>query len=356
MIKHVVMVVPDSLRWDYWVKHRPTPRGSEFNSSTSGLWTPTSMVSVLTGLFPNNTHVHDFKDGLRRDIPNILSMMNMNGYKCRFSELQINQNLHIGIHTKGLTFPILFNRSGFKFHEAKQLTQIIDEDEPSFTWIHCMHTHVPYNQGRWLLPQYMRDLILAEELEHDELCGYYDESAVIWSRVWDNFLNWLDELKRNDILVIMLSDHGEMLLENYGSIKRYWHNYDYFSEMIHVPVVWYQPGRTANFRQRQNRQRHVDIFPELMKRMGWTIPSMTNGVPYDSTIRYNLVYAAQDKGIGISKGQNIFAEFDTRKKLELREKTGIYHGPKDKKGDMGRAIERFEDEPYWNGETEGEKK
>jgi len=303
------MVVADSLRWDYWVKHFPLPIGEEYRSVTNGLWTPTSMASILTGNLPIRTGVHCFEDIMRGK--NMISMLSDMGYKCRFNELTIYEDIHDGRHTEGLSFPYFFKISGLKLEKKKPLYEIIAEDLPSFTWIHCMHTHVPYNKGADMLPEKMEKKIKSGELSRAELAGYYDESVGIWYEKWHAFMDYIDGLGRDDILVIMLSDHGEMLLENYGQIDRYWHNYDFYPEMIYVPVVWYYRG-CEKVRRTEYRVRHVDILPEMMKRLGGEVPKDINGLPYTNKMIFSGIWAAFNYGCAVEFNNIIYSPSDAR--------------------------------------------
>jgi len=233
------------------------------------------------------------------------------GYDFRFNELTISEDIYDGRHTDGLSFPYFFKISKLLSLDTMPLTEIIQKDDPSFTWIHCMHTHVPYNKGKWLLPDKMEEMIKDGSLGAENLAEFYDEGVGIWDKKWTEFIEYIDSLDRDDILVIMLSDHGEMLLENYGGHTRYWHNYDFYPEMIYVPVVWYYKG-CENRRIPNWSVRHIDIFPELMKKLDMEIPSEINGVPYSGEMTSNIIYAAYDYGVAAEFNNIIYAPLDAR--------------------------------------------
>jgi arylsulfatase A-like enzyme len=77
----------------------------------------------------------------------------------------------------------------------------------------------------------------------------------------------LDDLKRHglldDTLVVVTADHGDEFLEHGGK----GHGHTLFDEVVHIPLIFWQPGRLAPGRDRRLAS-ITDVAPTILDRVG----------------------------------------------------------------------------------------
>lgn len=145
--------------------------------------------------------------------------------------------------------------------------------KPAFTFLNLMGTHLPYTPPEEFVRQFapiinddpeaaefMRDyntrafhwLLPMQEpytkLEAKTLSDMYDAEVAYQDHKLAQLLSLLDEPEtRDNTLVIIASDHGEML----GEHNLMGHGIGLYQELIHVPLMIRFPGQTAGRRIEQ---------------------------------------------------------------------------------------------------------
>lgn len=133
-------------------------------------------------------------------------------------------------------------------------------NERAFLYVHTIHPHNPFNppepfRGRFL-PVSDSTIngststllkIRSRKLEVDAEDGARLEGLYTGGLAYNDALlrPFLDEVVRRhppgEVLVVLTSDHGEELFEHGGIL----HGYTLYDEMLHVPLVFWWPGRLA---------------------------------------------------------------------------------------------------------------
>lgn len=260
--QNIVILVSDSLRYDSVPKEiseNPIP------TLAPSLHTPTSFASFFTARSPDNHNVKNFIEDLNPDLPTA-------------AEYFENFSFYDGLS------------SSINKHIFRSEPQELDDMKPPFLWIErAMDTHLPYG-------------IIGHERDADfEISGQeyikkgkkgeidleeeYDRGAKSLEK---HFFRHIDELENHgimeDTLVILTSDHGELLGENFLGRRRYDHNYPPMRELVEVPTVFWNAEVEADC------MRLIDVLPTALEIVG------KNGYFGDGVdIRHNQV----EEGINI---------------------------------------------------------
>ncbi len=131
---------------------------------------------------------------------------------------------------------------------------------PLFLFVHTYLAHQPYLSDRWgnALP----DRYDADVREADGIVG------VVW-----HGLEELRGARDRGLVVIVVADHGEEMGEHgrWGM-----HAKTLYSEVLHVPCVWAEPGLPR--RMIDERAALIDVVPTVLARVGLPVPAAVDGV------------------------------------------------------------------------------
>jgi hypothetical protein len=238
--------------------------GVTFKTVASGIMTPISFPSIISGLYPSHHGVFDFfSDWLINDPETLL---NLEGYH---SSLWAENNW-TGYHPPP-SAPI-YNVVGCKQRVSlKELKTpfIYLEDEKG--------GHCPYG---WSLTNNEYDESDCTRFFSDfgrkdvkELRKKYRTGA---QRSLNEFQNRLKIIENrglwDETLVIFLSDHGELLGE-YGGIVG--HESFTSPEVVYVPVVFIHPDLPKGLTgEQEGVLRHVDLYPTICSIIGRNPPEV----------------------------------------------------------------------------------
>ncbi len=238
-MRNIVILVADSLRYD------SVPDSIAGDSASAviptlapSLHTPTSFASLFTGLEAQNHTVRRFIEDLDP------------GTETAFDRVP-NASFWDGPD------------SALNKHVFKSSLQDLDEMEEPFLWIErVMDTHLPYgklghqqdydfDEGGW---EYIERL-----KGEDRVREAYQEGLDAFA---EHFRHHLDELEDrgilDDTLVVVTSDHGELLGERFLWRERYEHNYPPLRPLVEVPTVFYNAEVDAE------AMRLVDVVPTAL--------------------------------------------------------------------------------------------
>jgi len=150
--------------------------------------------------------------------------------------------------------------------------------KPFFMYVHAMDTHFPHDpqppHDRWL-PEGVRgyDTPFAPE-EQAYLRGLYDGSLAYADAQIGVLMRALEQRRLlNSTVIILSSDHGEMLGEDGSSLG---HLYVACSEMLSVPLILAGPGLPEGLRVSAVTE-NVDIVPTLIDLLGLRTDAQPDG-------------------------------------------------------------------------------
>ncbi len=313
---NIVLITIDTLRADHlscYGYHRETSpfldrlasRGTLFrNAWAAASWTPPSMASIFTGLYPRSHGViHGQMDAARgkvveqqmlvEGLPVIAEHLAKNGY----STYGISTNLHMteangfarGFHR----FASLgFSRAAAANGAFEEMLPEIRASRPYFLWIHYFDPHDPYFACRPWINDYNPDKTSYREYSHQTMKKLRDRldeirldpaAPQILSDLYDSEINYTDDHIRQlvealpdpgNTLIIVTSDHGEEFLER-GEIG---HGSSLYQEQIRVPLIAVPPGGMAAA-VIEEPVSIVDIFPAVCAAAGVPAPPGLQGRP-----------------------------------------------------------------------------
>ncbi len=270
-------------------------------------YTVTSIASMMTGLHPPRHAVHGLYDRLDRKFTTLAELFQEGGYSTAAITASPVVSGQYGLRqgfdklTEIYKLPEIREKYDLKENEVFYHVQAGDflelavsrldsfeqekddgsgEGKPFFLYLHYLQPHTPYAPpepfgSRFVDPGYGGAIdgevttvrsINGGELRPDEddlkhLRALYDGNLAY---VDDEVGKLFDELKRrelyDDLLIVVLSDHGEA----FGEHQFCGHNYTVQEEMVRVPWYWKFPeGATAAGLRSDAMVELVDLLPTL---------------------------------------------------------------------------------------------
>lgn len=247
-VENLVVLVGDAVRWDH--SHEAlAERGTTYKTVAASLHTPTSFATMLTGRHPIAHGVH----GFNRSLPDtVTSLFDLHGYETSFGEGYMND--------------WLAERQRLFGDVARSS---LEDVEPPFVWVNRDGGgHAPYggfdDEG-----QGYRDASARVYL--DRHAGDTERLREDYARGVDEFVERVDAVLetledrglREETLVVVASDHGELLGE-YGQIG---HNFPASPELVYVPTCFVGPGIELG-EVTAGVFRHVDLVPTIEAILG----------------------------------------------------------------------------------------
>ncbi len=229
--------------------------GLAVKSIASGIHSPTSIASIVSGTYLPQHRVEDFGDRISEEVVNLLQMDDV---ETRFLNTINNVRFDSGDSKSPIVDTLDTTLSG-----PEALEQV---DQPFFVLERGPGGHAPYN----------RDLTAKEYFEsrgqadRSQFKREYDE-AVAEDVDW--FFNRVELLRERglleDTLVIYVSDHGELLGEK-GMLA---HSLPIHPNHVYVPAVFMHPEITTEI-VRKRVVRHVDLAPTILDFLGSDVESV----------------------------------------------------------------------------------
>ncbi len=328
----VLLILLDALRADacsiYGNERSTTPHldalaaeGALFTRAYSqASYTVTSVSSMMTGLHPPRHGVHGLYNRLERDAVTLAELFQEGGYATAAITASPVVSGQYGLRqgfdqlTEIYKLPEVRARYNLKENElfyriqARDFLDLAirflddlsskgkpDRKKPFFLYLHYMQPHTPYAPpepfaGRFTDPDYegtfdgevgtVRSInggkLHPEKKDLEHLRALYDENVAY---VDDEVGRLLDELKRrglyDDLLIVVLSDHGEA----FGEHQYCGHNYTVHEEMVHIPWLWKFPAHaTAAGIRSDALVELVDLLPTLAQMLELSEPGGADGV------------------------------------------------------------------------------
>ena len=319
----VVLVSVDTLRADSlsFAGHRPITSvfmdelaqdGVIFsNAYSTSSWTPPSMGSLLTGLYPT---CHGVITGDIRDRGKIEQPVLADSITTLAEVFQDAGYITIGVPANRHLMADLGFAQGFdhyfneaSFFPAQKLNSVVraklEEALGSewrtkirstrvFLWIHYFDPHDPYfarqpwidafapdfseNPAAYPNATVMRELHKRYPRPDAELGSkirpLYDSEVAYWDQHFGELARELG-LDRPDVLFAFTADHGEEMVEH-GAIG---HSQSLFEELVHVPMVVRWPAGIPGGRVESGTVSIVDLYPTLVELAGLDPPEHLQG-------------------------------------------------------------------------------
>ena len=257
----VVLIIVDTLRYDQY-QRADTPfldafrkkGNSSLHSWSPSTWTAPSIISLFTGKTVRE-HGWDFP------MPKIMQHYNFSYPNLPSTNTTLAEVLHSeGYKTHGFySNPILHRNIGFDrgfqnwiFTEDQKIQQDIQDHistisphHSHFFYIHLMGPHQPLNpsvqkKNKYDVPSKVLNeyggLGLAKVTENRDLIGTYKKLYLAAIEDTDHLLKQMVqtlEEKLDKPLIIITSDHGEML----GEHNLLGHKESMYEELLHVPYM-----------------------------------------------------------------------------------------------------------------------
>jgi arylsulfatase A-like enzyme len=275
----IILITVDTLRLAnmsiYGYERETTPNLDKFFESQAVYHraystesdTPASIVSILSGLLPQQHGVRLFFQALDDDTRILPEYLKPNYQTAGFisSTVLTDEAMEIGSRfdhfddfvadrESGQANRVVFERTARDTTEAvlEWLREKRDPDRPLFLWVHYIDPHGPYAPPDYWQRKFEHDKPLpigagARILDYmyisddalDYIDGYDDEIAYTDHEIGRLIEGYDATYSINDALVIFTSDHGETMMEH-----RYWfgHGYHVYEDLIRVPLMLRGPG------------------------------------------------------------------------------------------------------------------
>ncbi len=249
-------------------------------------WTIPSLGSLLTSSYPHQHLARTYRlpgkkpaiARMRDDATTLAHVLARNGYQTAMFFQSAYPLLDMGLG------------AGFDLHQEirDERTDPIrswiraSKDGRFFVWIHFFKPHTPYFPSArsdgllqaerladhrslaelWPKPECARRRAEATPEELRIRMGFYDEAI----RDSDFLVGEvMEELRRSGVagrtLVVVSSDHGEEFFEHGGCD----HGYSLYDELLHVPLVLWQPGVVPAGRSLAGQVRTLDLAPTILE-------------------------------------------------------------------------------------------
>ncbi len=270
--------------------------------STSG-WTLPSVMSVMTSLYPNVHQTQTYKDRLPGEVTTLAEVLKANGYttvgfvsnpvldgKHGFSDgfefyddftISLDAGLDIfAKHSEILNDQQLVNTGELVTQMASHWLQR-NQDEPFFMFVFYFDPHydyippVPFDTK--FDPNYVGDMDgrgIHKEPRRSQQPSDRDLQHLL--ALYDGEIRYTDgcmaELLRvfaksgtlKNTVVVLFGDHGDEFYEH-GKTA---HGRTLYEEIIHIPLVFWGPGRFPSGKRISAVTSQVDIMPTILDYLG----------------------------------------------------------------------------------------
>ena len=280
---NVVILLVDALRADrlpFYGHSKPTApflsqlaaEGAVFERAhAASTWTPSSVASLFTGLYPNQHQVWTgfvmarsaqasdrplLLNRIPEEAPTLAERMRERGYRTFGVSSNANFGEEMGFRRGFERFAHPQRKSGDAVNESvREWLPELRRAQRYFLYLHYMDTHKPYHTREPWSDASAPDPDLAR---YDSAIGYVDTQIEELYRA----LGWQERT-----LLILLADHGEEFGDHGGS----GHGNQVYNELMRVPLVFWWPG-VIGPRRIQDNVSNVDVLPTLEELLGGAAP------------------------------------------------------------------------------------
>jgi arylsulfatase A-like enzyme len=159
-------------------------------------------------------------------------------------------------------------------HETRTEWTAAPRGAPIFFFVHLMDAHDPYFSGS--APGAILRDDRAGMADRNRLRAAYRDGVASADAKVQALLRWLEsEGLYDDMLIVLVSDHGEEFFEHGG----YWHGLTLYDEQIHVPLIVKLPQRRLAGTRQPALVRLLDLAPTVAAVAGVAPPPQWMGIP-----------------------------------------------------------------------------
>ena len=325
---HVFVYLIDTLRADALSPYggrEETPEVAAFAQDavtytawSASSWTLPSVVSILTGVYPERHGV--MRGNVKLSLTGPATLATLLG-EAGYDTLGISQSLvasrRFGVDTGFARFYFNNQLNGFALR-SQEVRRFLYFDwlhrerpeRPVFAYLHTVDPHAPYapqgpdrrwaeaNPGKleplsYLPHRFMEEGFGSDPQEVAHLRGLYVGEVAYADRQFGRFIHMLRHLGLyDDSLIVLLSDHGEEFGEHGG----FDHGRTVYEEMLWVPLMVKYPHSRGGGTSVSRRVSTVDVVPTVLAEAGIEVPADPfDGTPLepqgDEGLRRRLVFA-----------------------------------------------------------------
>ncbi len=307
--QRILLVTVDTLRPDhmgiYGYSRRTTPELDRFFSEgvvferayATSSFTSASMISVLSGLLPQQHRVRLFDQPVGEDIELVTDFLAPQFQTVGVVSNGVLSDAGIGLASRFDHYDEAMNWiSGRLQRTAAETTDAaiswlearFDPGRPLFLWVHYMDPHTPYEApGKWQ-NRFDRTLEGDRAPKHEVEYQHEGEAAISLRMIddYDHEIAYTDHeigrlLERYDAiaglensLVILTADHGETLAER--KAMGFQHATAVFEEQVRVPLMLWMRGIEP--RRVETPVSGIDVLPTMLAFAGEKRPVGLDGI------------------------------------------------------------------------------
>ena len=298
----------------------PTSSAVFTKDVSQATWTKVSVSSILTSLYPSSHGIVDTPDRLPSSVTTLAEVFQQAGYATfHTSSVPFTgrmTNLHQGVEVLHEAASI----GDLDHSDSKTARTFVDRllrwlethrDTPFFAFLHVFVPHSPFEpygpyDGAYMddaeAEQHRENLAAAVEIMEpglmksqrlpsvetlaeagidadiflDAEMDWYDASIKAMDVEVGRLLEKIDALgRRDDTLIVFMSDHGEEFLEH----GHHWHGVTAYGEMLNVPLFFSWPGVIPT-RRIDTVVQSIDVYPTLLD----LAPVAADGTPRRSDL------------------------------------------------------------------------
>lgn len=250
-IQNVYLYVGDAVRWDS-TPDKVLQSGLAVKSIASGIHSPTSLASIVSGTHLPQHGVGEFRHTISEAVPNLLHMDDIN-------TAFINSINNVRFDPEG-SESVIVETLDTTLSGPELLGNV---EEPFFLMERGPGGHAPYvrSQGVSNGKEYFES---RSDASRSQFRQEYDQAISEDADWFFSRVNKLDERGiLDDTLIIYTSDHGELL----GEKGMMGHSLPIHPKHVYVPTVFIHPNLSRAVR-RESLVRHVDIAPTISSLIG----------------------------------------------------------------------------------------
>jgi arylsulfatase A-like enzyme len=258
---------------------------------TAAPWTPASVASMLTGLYPsshgmmppNNRDVA-LQDSTRlsQDLHTLPEILKSAGYVTAGVSPNPWINKPFGYAQGFDDFYFIAREPANKITESGR--EIIEHwqkgalKDPFFLYLHFLDPHDPYEPPADYASKFQGSLSkspfsYSEEMQN--LINLYDAEISFLDTELGKFFEYLKQKKLyDDLVIVVVSDHGEQFMEH-GGVR---HGNKLFNEEVHIPLILKTGRKNDQGRVINETVSTIDIMPTILDRVGLQKPENIPGV------------------------------------------------------------------------------
>ncbi len=259
---------------------------------TAAPWTPASVASMFTGLYPTSHGMVPQNDRTlaKKGLVRLNSSLETLPEKLKglgYQTAGVSPNPWI---TKQFGYAQGFDEFHFIAREpankiAESGREIINaweqagQEKPFFLYLHFLDPHNPYAPPAGFDKRYTGNLTkspfsaYSEQMQND--INLYDGEIAFMDQELGKFFEYLKKKGLyDDLMIVIVADHGEQFLEH-GNLR---HGNKPYNEEAHVPLIIKTNRKVDSGRVISESVSTVDLLPTILARLGEAKPDNLPGV------------------------------------------------------------------------------